>query len=219
MKQRPIVNYHELNLEALKDELKRIRQPTVLRAIDFAEKHHDKQVDRVYKDTPYVLHALRVGCLISKWIPAPDVIAAAILHDILEKTKVTAKTLVLEFNLEIRTIVETVTEFEKKRDDWRFGKEKKIRRLPTMPLNVLRITFAERFDRMFSLHQNVEKFGKKIWQKLCKNKEDIEWYFGDLSFFIPIYSELNIAPYILEYGRLYKEVFKTDIKGIRLPVS
>jgi guanosine-3',5'-bis(diphosphate) 3'-pyrophosphohydrolase len=53
----------------------------------FAEKAHGAQ-RRKYKDEPYIMHLVRVMGLIKKYSSSLPVLAAALLHDVLEDTPV-----------------------------------------------------------------------------------------------------------------------------------
>lgn len=56
---------------------------------EFARLAHDDQ-KRKFEDEPYITHLVRVKNLCAAYIKEPSVLAAALLHDILEDTAVTA---------------------------------------------------------------------------------------------------------------------------------
>ena len=91
--------------------------PLVLRAARFsALAHHSRTRDgkpqlRRYTDEPYISHLLDVAARVSTRTLDPHVISAAILHDVLEDTTVTAHELWDEFNKTVADLVVQVTDF------------------------------------------------------------------------------------------------------------
>jgi guanosine-3',5'-bis(diphosphate) 3'-pyrophosphohydrolase len=59
---------------------------------EFASKAHEGQ-RRKYEDAPYIVHPIRVMELCNQYTKNPAVLAAALLHDVLEDTPVTRKDL------------------------------------------------------------------------------------------------------------------------------
>ena len=66
------------------------------KAIIFATRAHEGAVRKGSK-LPYILHPLETGVIVSTMTKDEDVIAAAILHDVLEDTSVTYEELKQEF--------------------------------------------------------------------------------------------------------------------------
>ena len=56
---------------------------------DYADRAHGKQM-RKYSNERYIVHPIRVMETCSKYVSKPDVLAAALLHDVLEDTPVLA---------------------------------------------------------------------------------------------------------------------------------
>ena len=53
--------------------------------VSFATNAHEGQL-RKYTDVPYIIHPISVAFIVASVNDDPDVIAAALLHDILEDT-------------------------------------------------------------------------------------------------------------------------------------
>ena len=79
--------------------------PLIQKAIDFAVSVHRTQT-RKGKATPYIVHSLSVGLILSRVTDNEDIIIAGILHDTIEDCKpygsVTKELIAQEFNLKIR---------------------------------------------------------------------------------------------------------------------
>jgi (p)ppGpp synthase/HD superfamily hydrolase len=97
------------------------------KALEFARYHHRAQV-RKYTREPYVNHLIEVAELVTRYGVKDAVVAAALLHDILEDTNVTAEELGKEFGPRILTLVLEVTELSKPEDGNR-ARRKEIDRL------------------------------------------------------------------------------------------
>ena len=84
--------------------------PQTFAAVEYAERMHAGQLRG--DGTPFVLHPLEVGFLLSS-AGAPDhVIAAGVLHDLIEKTGVTPGELGDRFGPTVTTLVLAVTDNE-----------------------------------------------------------------------------------------------------------
>lgn len=98
----------------------------VLRATWFATVHHGSQL-RKYTNVSYLEHLLAVAMGVSLHTQDTDVIAAAILHDVLEDTEATTKDIEEEFNENVRSLVEQVTDEYTPERYPKFNREKRKR--------------------------------------------------------------------------------------------
>lgn len=83
----------------------------LVRAYDFAQKAHMGQLRN--SGEPYFLHVFSTGRNLAELGVSPTVIAAGLLHDVIEDTKVTPAELEKEFGKEITTLVKNVTKLGK----------------------------------------------------------------------------------------------------------
>ena len=96
--------------EGLKETFSR-RLPQARKATHYAARVHAGQTRG--DGTPFILHALEVGSLLRD-AGAPDhVIAAGVMHDVIEKTPVTASELQASFGPRITALVLAVTDDER----------------------------------------------------------------------------------------------------------
>lgn len=85
------------------------RLPETQAALEYAERQHAGQ-RRSTDDAPFIEHPLEVGWLLYR-AGAPDhVIAAGLLHDVLEKTEVSGSELTARFGSRIGKLVRAVSE-------------------------------------------------------------------------------------------------------------
>src|SRR5690348_1861163 len=84
--------------------------PVTEAAMALAERSHAGQ--QLAEGAPFILHPLEVGWLLYRAGAADELIAAGVLHDVLEKTDVTREALRARFGERVATLVNAVTEDE-----------------------------------------------------------------------------------------------------------
>ena len=91
----------------VKTSAKNLKMPNALKAVDYAVKAHEGQ-KRKKTDTPYIYHPLNIAChALSMGIREDEVIAACLLHDVVEDCG--KKVEELPVNEETRDIVRLLT--------------------------------------------------------------------------------------------------------------
>jgi (p)ppGpp synthase/HD superfamily hydrolase len=83
--------------------------PTTRAAVAYASTVHDGQWRRV-DGAPFILHPLEVGSLLRHVGADDELIAAGVLHDVIEKTPVSALDVRRRFGSHVATLVLAVTE-------------------------------------------------------------------------------------------------------------
>lgn len=145
----------------LKNLLERVNQNTggnpqaidlIRHVYEFTEKAHNCQKRASGDD--YIIHPLAAALTLANLNLDTPTIAAALLHDVLEDTKVTAKILEQEFGKEITFLVEGVSKIGKIKY---YGTERDVENLRKMILamaediRVILIKLADRFHNMETL--------------------------------------------------------------------
>lgn len=89
----------------------------VERAYVFAKAAHEAvgQV-RKYSGEPYIVHPVEVAGLVRSVIHTDEMLAAALLHDTVEDTKITAPDIEREFGAEVAALVGWLTDVSRKED-------------------------------------------------------------------------------------------------------
>ena len=95
--------------------LSRISTPKIKKALDFAIKAHQGQKRKSGED--YVIHPILVAAITSYFSEDEDVIASALLHDVVEDTDYTIYYIKDEFGKEVADIVEGLTKIVEIRDN------------------------------------------------------------------------------------------------------
>jgi (p)ppGpp synthase/HD superfamily hydrolase len=148
------------------------------RATRFAAIAHREQVRKGSdKPTvPYFSHPSMVALLVQRYGFEDDVIAAALLHDVVEDTPVTEAEVAKEFGSVITAMVHAVS--ETKLDDhgvklpWDVRKKSKLDKLPAASVGAKAIALA---DKLHNLHSTLadERAGVDVWSRFNAGKA--EW--------------------------------------------
>jgi (p)ppGpp synthase/HD superfamily hydrolase len=85
------------------------RSPLTRDALIFADEHHAGQT-RDFDDLPFVTHPVEVACLLHEAGYSDEVVAAGVLHDVIEDTDAERGDLEVRFGTRVAELVEAVTE-------------------------------------------------------------------------------------------------------------
>src|SRR5688572_27905132 len=92
------------------------RSPLTRDALDFANQRHAGQM-RDLDDLPFVTHPMEVACLLHEAGYEDEVVAAGVLHDVLEDTDANHDELADRFGRRVADLVEAVTDDPSIADD------------------------------------------------------------------------------------------------------
>src|SRR6188768_1850720 len=84
--------------------------PLVLRAAEFAARAHATQIRKFGPPDPYIVHLFSVAAMVAQRTLDPHVIAAAILHDVVEDQPVTHEDIFTLFGARISALVRDLTD-------------------------------------------------------------------------------------------------------------
>ena len=151
----------------------------VERAMRVAAHHHREQT-RKASDLPYLTHPASVALLLVKaGITDDEILAAALLHDVVEDTDCTLEKLTSEFPPKVIELVAALT--ERKRDDsgqkrsWRDRKTEHIEHVATASWEARAITLADKLHNLGSMIFDLDS-GADLWPRFNASPEDILWY-------------------------------------------
>lgn len=126
---------------------------TIVKAFDFAARKHSGQKRKGSGSQPYVNHLAEVAHLVSQATGGEDVglIAAALLHDVVEDQAVTSEELTAEFGLDIAALIREVT------DDKSIPKaERKRLQIESTPHKSVRARMLKIADKVSNLRSLLE---------------------------------------------------------------
>ncbi|NLT15729.1 MAG: HD domain-containing protein [Clostridiales bacterium] len=179
------------------------------RAIVFAVAAHSGML-RKGTSTPYILHPLEAAAIVSSITDDDEVIAAAVLHDVLEDTSATADQIQAEFGTRVLNLVQSESEDKREArpasETWKIRKQETIDALmKESSLDVKMLALGDKLSNIRAMYRDHQKIGDKLWERFNqKNKSEQGWYYRSIAEAI---KELAAFPAWQEYYRLVKEVF------------
>jgi RelA/SpoT family (p)ppGpp synthetase len=167
-----MLNSNEL-IDRVKSYNKFLNPDTLAKAYDFAVKAHEKQ--KRDEGSPYIIHPIAVANILTELKLDSATIATGLLHDTIEDTHATYKTIQDEFGKEVADLVDGVTkisEFENQAIS--NSKAENFRKLilaTSKDIRVLLVKLADRLHNMRTMHFVTDKE-----KQIRKAKETMEIY-------------------------------------------
>lgn len=179
------------------------------KAIIFVVNAHTGMV-RKGKGTPYILHPLEAAAIVGGMTDDVAVVAAAVLHDVLEDTPVTAEQLCSEFGERVTVLV--CAESEDKRrgrpasETWKLRKQETINALrKESDISVKMIALGDKLSNIRAMYRDWIEIGDLLWARFNqKDKSEHGWYYRSIA---EATIELSHFPAWQEYDQLIAAVF------------
>lgn len=155
-------------------------------AIIYATVMHQGKV-RKFGDTPYILHPLEVAQILSTITDDKEVIAAGILHDIVEDTDGTLEEIEKRFGKRVAFIVSSESENkypdEKKENTWKRRKEESLVTLKnSTDIGVKMLWLADKLANIRSLAGMYSELGDDMWKRFHQsNPDEQNWYYRSVA--------------------------------------
>ncbi|MBT6153072.1 MAG: bifunctional (p)ppGpp synthetase/guanosine-3',5'-bis(diphosphate) 3'-pyrophosphohydrolase [Planctomycetaceae bacterium] len=153
--------------------------PLVERAMRTAAIWHRNDV-RKATDTPYITHPASVAMILIRAGFTDDcLLAAALLHDVVEDTDCTLDELADAFPPAVVEYVAALS--EQKLDEsgenrsWRIRKEEHVAEVAAAPLAARAIVLADKLHNLTAMCYDIE-FDANLWSRFNASPADILWY-------------------------------------------
>ena len=181
----------------------------VSEAIAFAVKAHD-QMRRKKSDAPYILHPMEAAVIVGTMTSDQNLIAAAVLHDVVEDAGITIEEIQEKFGRRVRELVESETEDKRAglppTETWHIRKEESLNVLKnTKDIDVLMVWLGDKLANMRAIYRDFKVEGGAMWQRF--NQKDIHeqaWYYRSI---VELTKPLSDTSAWLEYKTLTELVF------------
>ena len=181
----------------------------VSKALVFAIKAHDG-MRRKKSDVPYILHPMEAAVIVGTMTDDPRVIAAAVLHDVVEDAGITLEEIEETFGPRVRELVQAET--EDKREElppaatWRIRKEESLEVLKnTDDIAVLMVWLGDKLANMRSFYRDFKVEGSAMWQRFNQKDEAQQaWYYRSIA---ELTKRLSHTWAWIEYNTLTELVF------------
>ena len=195
------------------------------KAITYATEQHSG-ASRKGSDIPYIAHPLEALAIAAGITSDHEVLAAAVLHDVVEDTPATMDDIKEMFGERVAELVASDSE-DKMLDlppseSWKARKEATINFLQTATDDEKIIVLADKLANIRALHRDIISHGDSVWERFNqKDKKMHEWYYRAIA-----YAVIDLSEHLAyqELCRLIDMVFGgmppyNQIKGVVLQIS
>lgn len=169
-------------------------------ALKLAAKAHEGQ-HRKHDESAYIAHPIMVARILEQACFSEIVVAAGIVHDVLEDTEISEGDLRSALGDEVVGIVVTLS--ENKLLEWEERKQKYVESVVTGGESVWAVSVADKIHNARELISFHEQRGAQAWQVFNRGKKKKLWFEHLL------YNELKKVwehPLLEEYNRLIKQL-------------
>lgn len=178
------------------------------RAIPFAVNAHRGQL-RKGTDIPYILHPLEAAAIVATMSTSDEILAAAVLHDVVEDTDTTVEQVRELFGERVAKLV--ASESENKRENlsaqstWKLRKQETLEHLKTASTDVKMIALGDKLSNLRAIHRDYNAIGDALWQRFNqKDKNEHRWYYQGIA---DCLTELTGFQAYKEYCELIRKTF------------
>lgn len=154
---------------------------TLDKAIIYATNAHSGAFRKSSK-SPYIVHPMEAAVIAARLTDDEDVIAAAVLHDVVEDTDTTKEMLEKEFGRKITMLV--CADSEDKREDrpaaetWEIRKKETLDSIPGATRDEQIIVLSDKLANMRSMYDDYTRIGDELFNRFnVKDKAKHAWYY------------------------------------------
>lgn len=156
------------------------------RAISYATRAH-AGAKRKGTGIPYIVHPIEAAAIASTMTTDEEMLAAAVLHDVLEDTDTTPEELEQLFGARILKLVQNETENKRKdlppQETWRIRKQETITFLQDEASREAKmLALADKLSNMRAIYRDFQILGDELWQRFNeKDKKMHAWMYRAIS--------------------------------------
>ena len=179
------------------------------RAIIFATKAHEGQF-RKGTQIPYILHPMEAAAIVGTMTTDEEIIAGAVLHDVVEDTDTTVEDIINLFGARVGGLVasesENKQEYLPAESTWKVRKQETLDHLKTAPIEVKMIALGDKLSNIRSIYRDYQKIGDELWQRFNqKDRNEHYWYYSSIAECV---QELREHQAYQEYKELITKAFQ-----------
>jgi (p)ppGpp synthase/HD superfamily hydrolase len=175
-------------------------------AIVFAAEMH-KGVDRKGTKIPYIVHPFTsMYYLRDSGIMDEDVLAATLLHDVVEDANVTYENLEERFGARVAMLVRSVS--ENKDLSWDERKLHTIVDLKSCSYETKLITLADKYNNLNAIVKDHQKIGDELWKRFNKGYTQQKWYYTQIYDVLNTDIKIQTLSLFKEYEKLVLDFFE-----------
>ena len=183
------------------------------RAICFATKAHEGIV-RKGSDLPYIIHPLEAMAIVATMTSDQELMAAALLHDVVEDAGITIDEISREFGPRVAELVDAETDREVPGlthvKSWQQRKQATIDRLAAADRDTQMVALGDKLSNMRAMVRHLRQVGDRLWQRFNeKDPARHAWYYRQLAASL---APLSGTDAYREFTELVEQVFPSDKK-------
>ena len=155
---------------------------------------YNRGENRKGKDVPYIVHPVEVAMILMESRCKEELVAAGLLHDILEDTGLTEENLRSMFSNRVVELVIGASEELEKRDQtpWKDRKEHTIEYLKNAERDIQILSCADKLSNARSMLRDYNQVGDKLWDRFNRGYEQQKWYYTELTESLKDLEEIEI---------------------------
>lgn len=164
---------------------------------------HKNQARKDGDNLPYIIHPLMVAIKLARYNFTDTVIAAALVHDVLEDCDYTQKEIKEVLGPEVLEIVKAVTNNDKL--PWEEKKMEYVESVRRGQVGAKAVAVADKIHNVESLLIDYKKEGPKLWEKFNRGRDKKVWFEKEV---LKMLKETWDHPLIEQYEGLVEQLTK-----------
>lgn len=139
--------------------------------------------ERRGKGFPYIIHPMEAASIVATVTADPEMLAAAVLHDVVEDTDATIEQIREAFGNRVALLVQHETAPKDKSLTWRQKKQRQLDQLASAGRDSKIVAIGDKLSNMRGVANDYSLIGEKLWSRFHApgGKKDIEWYYRGLA--------------------------------------
>ena len=186
----------------------------VSEAMLFAARAHDGML-RKGTNIPYIVHPAEVAAIAATMTEEVEVLAAALLHDVMEDCGVTEAELAGRFGARVAQLVRSETQERcgDPRETWLVRKQGAVARLAKADRDAKIIALSDKLSNMRAIHRDYDRDGERLFFRFHQHDKALHaWYYR--SFAALLKGELGDTLAWKELGEHIAYVFADIPQGV-----
>ena len=179
-------------------------------AVEFAARAHVGQFRKGAR-IPYIVHPMEAAAICASFTDDVEVLAAAMLHDVVEDVGVTAEEIEGLFGVRVASIVAGESEDKREElppaDTWRIRKEEGIGHVAAAgDYGVKMVCLGDKLSNVRAIQRDFEALGDDLWSRFNqKDPAEHAWYYSTMATVLE--DDLGGTDAWREYRQRVNEVF------------
>lgn len=149
------------------------------KALLFATLAHAGQIRKNEPDKPKIVHPIAVANILKEDGADNNLIAAALLHDVVEDTKYTLEDIERNFGKDIAHLVDIASEPDKNKS-WEERKQHTVRNAKMLELREKKLLAADKINNIEDIARSFKQKGYKDFSAFNRGEDKQEWYYRSI---------------------------------------